>query len=145
MRTRTKSILIRLTPGELESIDRKAEAAKLPREKFCRMVLSGVQIKEAPPAEFFKLITEVRRVGVHLNQILKNDEALFIVVGDLNLKGRYAESMMAFTTDKIIAFDECYDNGSFSVDYADIEEAQVKRLYGNAVFKIKFKNGINNF
>ena len=69
-----------------------------------------------------------------LNQILKNDEALFIVVGDLNLKGRYAESMMAFTTDKIIAFDECYDNGSFSVDYADIEEAQVKRLYGNAVF-----------
>ena len=75
------------------------------------------------------------------NQHLKDDEALFIVVGDLNLKGRYAESMMAFTTDKIIAFDECYDNGSFSVDYADIEEAQVKRLYGNAVFKIKFKNG----
>ena len=73
------------------------------------------------------------------NQHLKDDEALFIVVGDLNLKGRYAESMMAFTTDKIIAFDECYDNGSFSVDYADIEEAQVKRLYGNAVFKIKFK------
>ena len=75
------------------------------------------------------------------NQHLKDDEALFIVVGDLNLKGRYAESMMVFTADKIIAFDECYDNGSFSVDYTDIEEAQVKRLYGNAVFKIKLKSG----
>ena len=74
------------------------------------------------------------------NQLTKND-ALFIVVGDLNLKGRYAESMMVFTADKIIAFDECYESGSFSVDYADIEEAQVKRLYGNAVFKIKLKNG----
>ena len=71
MRSRTKSILIRLTPQELESISQKAESAQLPREKFCRMVLSGVQIKQAPPAEFYSLITEVRRVGVHLNQILR--------------------------------------------------------------------------
>ena len=75
------------------------------------------------------------------NQLIRNDDALFIVVGDLNLKGRYAESMMVFTANKIIAFDECYDNSNFSVDYADIETAQVKRLYGNAVFKIKLKNG----
>ncbi len=75
------------------------------------------------------------------NSIFKNEETLFIVVGDLNLKGRYAESMMVFTSDKIIAFDECYDNRSFSVNYADIETAQVKRLYGNAIFKIKLKTG----
>ena len=76
MRTRSKSILLRLTPEELESISQKAEAAKLPREKFCRMVLSGVQIKEAPPAEFYSLITEVRRVGVHLNQILRKANSI---------------------------------------------------------------------
>lgn len=76
-----------------------------------------------------------------LKNILNEEDALFIVVGDLNLKGHYAESMMVFTSDKIIAFDECYDNGSFSVNYADIENALVKRLYGNAVFKIKLKNG----
>ncbi len=75
------------------------------------------------------------------NHLFKNDEPLFIVVGDLNLKGRYAESMMVFTKEKLIAFDECYENGSFSVDYSDIETAQVKRLYGNAVFKVKFKSG----
>ena len=77
----------------------------------------------------------------NFNRLLKNDEPLFIVVGDLNLKGRYAESMMVFTADKIIAFDECYEGGTYSVDYTDIEEAQVKRLYGNAIFKARFKNG----
>ena len=75
MRTRTESILIRLTPEELEDITQNAERAKLPREKYCRMVLSGAQIKEAPPAEFYKLITEIRRVGVHLNQVLKKANA----------------------------------------------------------------------
>lgn len=75
MRTRTKSILLRLTPEELETITQNAERAKLPREKYCRMVLSGAKIKEKPPAEFYKLITEVRRVGVHLNQVLKKANA----------------------------------------------------------------------
>ena len=75
MRTRTKSILIRLTPEELEDITQNAERSKLPREKYCRMVLSGAQIKEAPPAEFYKLITEIRRVGVHLNQVMKKANA----------------------------------------------------------------------
>ena len=75
MRTRTKSILIRLTPEELEDITQNAERAKLPREKYCRTVLQGAQIKEAPPAEFYKLITEIRRVGVHLNQVMKKANA----------------------------------------------------------------------
>ncbi len=39
------------------------------------MVLHGTKIKEAPPAEFYKLITEIRRVGVHLNRILREAEA----------------------------------------------------------------------
>ena len=76
MRSRTKSILIRLTPEELESVNKKAESAKLPREKFCRMILSGAQLKEAPPVEFYTLITEVRRVGVHLNQIIRKANSL---------------------------------------------------------------------
>ena len=53
----------------------KVTASKLSREQFCRMVLNGAQIKEAPPAEFYKLITEIRRVGVHLNQVLKKANA----------------------------------------------------------------------
>ena len=75
MRKRSKQILLRLTPEELEDITQNAERAKLPREKYCRMVLNGAKIKEAPPAEFYKLITEIRRVGVHLNQVLKKANA----------------------------------------------------------------------
>jgi len=62
---------IYFSDSEYEELMKKVEASKLSREKFCRMVLSGVQIKQAPPAEFYSLITEVRRVGVHLNQILR--------------------------------------------------------------------------
>ena len=75
MRKRSKQILLRLTPEELETITQNAEKANLPREKYCRMVLRGAKIKEAPPAEFYKLITEIRRVGVHLNRILRKAEA----------------------------------------------------------------------
>ncbi len=76
MRTRTKSILIRLTPEELESVSQKASVAKLTREEFCRMALKGATIKEAPPAEFYSLIMEVRKVGVHLNQILRKANSI---------------------------------------------------------------------
>ena len=37
--------------------------------------INYTKIKEAPPAEFYSLITEVRRVGVHLNQVLKKANA----------------------------------------------------------------------
>lgn len=39
-------------------------------------VLTYLKNYEPPPAEFFKLITEVRRVGVHLNQILKKANSI---------------------------------------------------------------------
>ncbi len=66
-------------------------------------------------------------------------ESLFLIVGDLNLKGKYGESMLAFTKDKLFAFDECFSEQFITVDYKDIEEAEVKRMYGNAFFKVKLK------
>ena len=101
MRSRTKSILIRLTPEELETITQNAERAKLPREKYCRMVLHGTKIKEAPPAEFYKLITEVRRVGVHLNRILRKAEAGGFLDAPMireSIKELYATEDMLFDT-----------------------------------------------
>lgn len=76
MRKRNRRVEIYFSDSEYEELMKKVEASKLSREKFCRMVLSGAQIKEAPPAEFYKLITEVRRVGVHLNQILRKANAI---------------------------------------------------------------------
>ncbi len=84
------------------------------------------------PERFEKLIDE------HVSR----DDILFIVVGDLNLKGRYAESMAVFTKEGIVAFEECHKDGFYELNYADIEDAKVKRLYGNALFRVKLKSGV---
>ncbi len=76
-----------------------------------------------------------------VQKLFANEACLFAVVGDLNLKGRYAESVAVFTADRLVAFDECCENSSETVLYSDIEKAEVKRFYGNAVFKVKLKNG----
>ena len=76
MRKRNRRVEIYFSDSEYEELMRKVSASKLSREKFCRLVLSGVQIKEAPPAEFYSLITEVRKVGVHLNQILRKANSI---------------------------------------------------------------------
>ncbi len=76
-----------------------------------------------------------------LSQYINKSEILFAVVGDLNLKGRYAESLLVFTKDKLVAFDECYENTTYELNFSDIENAEVKRLYGNAVFRVTLKSG----
>ena len=75
MRKRNRRVEIYFSDEEYEELMEKVTASKLSREQFCRMVLNGAKLKEAPPAEFYKLITEIRRVGVHLNQVLKKANA----------------------------------------------------------------------
>lgn len=79
MRKRNNSILLRLTQEEMDALTQKAKEAKMPRETFCRLVLSGAEIKQAPPADFFALITEVRRVGSNINQVLKKANTVGLI------------------------------------------------------------------
>ena len=76
-----------------------------------------------------------------LNSVVKAEDVLFTVVGDLNLNGKYAESMAVFLKDRVITFDECLDKEYKITKYSEIEKAKIKRLYGNAIFKIKRKDG----
>ncbi len=76
----------------------------------------------------------------YLYKCVNEKDVLFAVVGDLNLRGRYDESLMLFTHEKLVAFDHCYDNVFYELPYSEIENAQVKRLYGNAVFRVTLKN-----
>ncbi len=62
---------IRFTKEELAALTEKAQKAKMSRESFCRGILNGAKIKEAPPAKYFELIREVRRTGYNINQLLK--------------------------------------------------------------------------
>lgn len=38
-------------------------------------MLSDVELKEAPPAEYYDMIRELRRVGSNINQVLKKANA----------------------------------------------------------------------
>lgn len=68
---RTLEMKIRFTRSELDALTKKAKKAGLSREGFCRAVLNGATVKEAPPVDVPVLIREVRRVGYNMEQILR--------------------------------------------------------------------------
>ena len=70
MKTRTTEMHIRLTPEEKETLTEKAKLARLSREEFCRRILNGATVKEAPSADVRQLLRQMRRIGGNLNQLL---------------------------------------------------------------------------
>ena len=68
---RNCEIKVRLSKQELGNLTRKVNKTNFSREAFVRCVLNDCAIKEAPPAEYYELIRELRKVGSNLNQILK--------------------------------------------------------------------------
>ena len=70
MKKRTHEIKIRLSQAELDSLNAQVGRTQLSREQFCRNAIRGVAIRENPPADLYKLIWEIRRVGNNIDQIL---------------------------------------------------------------------------
>jgi len=69
-----------------------------------------------------------------LERAIPADEPVrFVIVGDLNVKSKYASSYLAVTDRKIYGFDESFENGVISRGYEGIRRAYVKRYYGNAM------------
>lgn len=62
---------IRFTKEELADLTAKAQKTKMSRESFCRNILKGAEVKEAPSADVLTLIREMRRVGYNIEQLLK--------------------------------------------------------------------------
>ncbi len=67
------------------------------------------------------------------NAIDSAEQLQFAVVGDLNLKNRYARSVLAVTDKRIYGFDETTPGGVQICTYSQLKRAYVKRCYGNAV------------
>ena len=67
---------IRFTRAELDALTKKARKSGLSREGYCRRILNGAVVKEAPPAELPLLIREVRRVGYNIDQLLKRANSI---------------------------------------------------------------------
>ena len=73
---RTLEMKIRFTRSELDDLTKKSRKAGLSREGYCRRILNGAEVKEAPPVEVPVLIREVRRVGCNIDQILKRANSI---------------------------------------------------------------------
>ena len=71
MLKRKFEIKIRFTEDELLMLNAKARSCKMNREEYCRTVLGGSMPTEAPSAEFYQFIHELRRIGANINQLLK--------------------------------------------------------------------------
>ena len=70
LRKRNHRVEIYFTDDELARLTERVRKSGLPREKYCREVLNGAEVREAP------LIREVRRVGSNLDQILLRANAI---------------------------------------------------------------------
>lgn len=71
MRSRTNQIIIRLSDEELADLNEKVSRAGGSRESFCRHILNGAMVKEAPSIDSIEMLRELKRIGYNLNQVLK--------------------------------------------------------------------------
>lgn len=72
---------------------------------------------------------------------LKGKKPLFAVVGDLEPDSNYGESLIYVFNDRLLAVSNQFEGGYISFDFCDIDSIAVKRMYGNAVLKVKTAGG----
>ena len=90
MKTRTTEMHLRLTPEEKETLTEKAKLARLSREEFCRRILNGAIVKEAPSVDVRQLLRQMRRSGGNLNQLLARANTVGFI-DTIQLKKELAE------------------------------------------------------
>ena len=76
-----------------------------------------------------------------VNELLCGAMPLMAVVGDLKLNGRYGNGAVLVCADRLIAVSKELESDGLMLLFEDIDEACVKRLYGNAVFRVETNNG----
>jgi len=74
-------------------------------------------------------------------ELYKNNDALFTVVGDLDMDRRYGDGAICFDKDSLTVFGEQFENKYKTISYAELNRVSVKRMYGNAYFSAEYKSG----
>jgi len=70
MRKRSIQIPIRLSQEEYEVLMKKVVKSGCTRECYIRNLINGFSPKEAPPADYYKMLSKISREGANLNQLL---------------------------------------------------------------------------
>ena len=81
-----------------------------------------------------------RNIEPILEKLIGDGEMiLFVIVGDLNLKGKYDETALIFTRNFLISY-----NGEGSekrFEYSEMKDVKAKRMYGNATLSAVMPDG----
>ena len=70
----------------------------------------------------------------------EQEQVLFVIVGDLDLRGKYAPSALIFSRDFLVSCGG-EDGDEKRIAYADMTDVQSKRMYGNATLSAVMPNG----
>lgn len=70
MRSRTHRIVFYLNDNEYSNLSKNVVLSKYSREAYIRSVLRGYVVKEAPPADYYKMLSKLSRISANLNQLL---------------------------------------------------------------------------
>lgn len=76
MRTRSKSVLIRLTEEEYKTLEMNIAKTNLSKEGYLRLLIKENKPIESPPLAYYELINQLRKIGTNLNQIAYRANAL---------------------------------------------------------------------
>ena len=103
---KTVEICVRVTPAEKKELQEKADAAHLSLSRY--MVKSASDRKMLQTENIAKLIYEIRKIGINVNQIAHvANEQRFILQSDLVSLNRHMDAVIEITK-KILkaAYDE---------------------------------------
>jgi hypothetical protein len=79
MRKRNIQIITRLDETENERFKKRVEKSGLTQEAYIRQLINGLIPNDAQPPDFFAMMTQIRRVGVTLNQIAKKAHTINMI------------------------------------------------------------------
>lgn len=74
------------------------------------------------------------------NNFDNREKAVFAIVSDLEINSHYGSGAVYFSNSKLVAVND-KNNDVKTFYYKNIEKIFVKRMYGNAVLKIKTADG----
>ena len=70
MRSRNIQIPLRLSEEEYAVLMKKVGKCRCSRESYIRSLINGFSPKEAPPADYYKILSKISRESANLNQLL---------------------------------------------------------------------------
>ena len=86
MRGKNNRIVFCLDDKELEKLNRKVLKSGMDRTKFLRKLCAGTEIKEQPSSDMKEVISQLRRIGINIQQVAVKANSLNIIDAPLYRK-----------------------------------------------------------